>query len=85
MCVDEEKDIKENFKKYNFFLNESGLKDDNFRRILDICMDIETTDNAIIEILFNYKLNDLEYQEDESKLVTREFHNKPEFLSAHEK
>lgn len=60
-CLYEEKDTKTNLKKYNYFLSESDVKTANFKRVLDICMDIETTDNSIIEILFDYKLHDLEY------------------------
>lgn len=85
ICQEEERDIQNNFKKYSYFLNESDVKKLHFKRVLDICMDIETTDNSIIEILFDYKLNDFENQENESKLVTREFHGKPEFFSAYEK
>lgn len=84
-CSDADRDVKNQIERYQDFLTESELKHKDFAQVLSILRELEGNECNIVETLFDYKLNDVHEQENESKMVTREYHNKKDVSSQYDK
>ena len=74
-CKSQHYDGKRQYDKYSLFQKENDIKKENFTRILGILRELEDNEAGVIETLFDYKMNDVNDQENESKYAIREFRN----------
>lgn len=72
-CQTEIKNAKKSIVDIDSRIEKMSTKADDFSNVVKILNEIETKDGNLLEILFNYKLRDLQEFKEETWLVTRDF------------